>query len=245
MTSAEQSGQQRHLIVNADDFGRSHGVNRGIIQAHVHGIVTSASLMVRWPAAREAAALAGDHPALGLGLHVDMGEWIYRDGDWAAVYEVVPADAGGAEIEAEVQRQVAAFRELTGRDPDHLDSHQHVHRDEPLRSILSGIGAALRIPVRSCSPAVAYCGAFYGQGDKAWPNHEAIGVGHLCSVLRNLPNGVTELACHPGLDNDFDSVYLAERVIEVETLCDPKVRTTLKEEGVHLCSFAEAPLPPA
>jgi len=50
---------QRYLIVNADDFGQSQGVNRGVIAAHEHGIVTSASLMVRWPAAIEAAAI---HP---------------------------------------------------------------------------------------------------------------------------------------------------------------------------------------
>jgi predicted glycoside hydrolase/deacetylase ChbG (UPF0249 family) len=48
----------RYLIVNADDFGQSHGVNRGVIEAFENGIVTSASLMVRWPAAVEAAAYA-------------------------------------------------------------------------------------------------------------------------------------------------------------------------------------------
>ena len=58
----------RRLIVNADDFGQSPGVNRGIIEAHQHGIVTSASLMVSWPAAAEAAAYgraannAKEHP---------------------------------------------------------------------------------------------------------------------------------------------------------------------------------------
>ena len=49
-------GDRRYLIVNADDLGRSPGVNRGVIEAHAGGIVTSASLMVRWPAAAEAAA---------------------------------------------------------------------------------------------------------------------------------------------------------------------------------------------
>lgn len=47
---------ERHLVVNADDFGLSPGVNRGVIEAHEAGIVTSASLMVRWPGAAEAAA---------------------------------------------------------------------------------------------------------------------------------------------------------------------------------------------
>ena len=51
---------ERILVVNADDFGQSEGVNRGIIEAHTNGIVTSASLMVRWPAAREASALRSE-----------------------------------------------------------------------------------------------------------------------------------------------------------------------------------------
>ena len=64
----------RQLIVNADDFGQSHSVNRGILAAHERGIVTSTSLMVRWPAAAKAAALGRTHPRLSLGLHVDLGD---------------------------------------------------------------------------------------------------------------------------------------------------------------------------
>ena len=63
----------RHLIVNADDFGLSAGVNRGIVEAYDNGIVTSASLMVHKPAAAQAAALARSRPSLGLGLHIDIG----------------------------------------------------------------------------------------------------------------------------------------------------------------------------
>ena len=64
----------RTLIVNADDFGRSAEINAGIVQAHRDGIVTSASLMVRWPAAVGAAAYARERPDLALGLHFDLGE---------------------------------------------------------------------------------------------------------------------------------------------------------------------------
>src|SRR6266446_1898300 len=101
----------RRLIVNADDFGQSPGVNRGIIAAHERGIVTSASLMVRWPAAAAAAAYASTHPELSVGLHVDLRELIYRDGSWAVVYEVVPVDDRAAVAE-EVGRQLDAFRRL-------------------------------------------------------------------------------------------------------------------------------------
>src|ERR1700722_19032593 len=60
--------RDRYVIVNADDFGQSRGINQGIIQAHEQGIVTSASLMVRWAGAAEAAAYGRAHPNFSLGL---------------------------------------------------------------------------------------------------------------------------------------------------------------------------------
>ena len=79
---------KKKLIVNADDFGQSFGVNRGIIEAYEHGIVTSASLMVRYPAVSEAAAYAREHPGFSVGLHLDLGEWVYRFGEWVQLYQV-------------------------------------------------------------------------------------------------------------------------------------------------------------
>src|SRR5215218_4254874 len=102
---------KRRLIVNADDFGLSPGVNRGIIRAHEQGIVTSASLMVRPAAAAEAAAYGRGHPRFGLGLHLDLYEWDCRDGQWA--YQVVPRDDARA-VAGELRRQFDAFRALVG-----------------------------------------------------------------------------------------------------------------------------------
>ena len=82
----------RYLIVNADDFGQSRGINRGIMEAHEQGIVSSTSPMVRWPAAPEAAAYARSHRSLSLGLHLDFGEWRCRKGRWLQLYEVVPIE---------------------------------------------------------------------------------------------------------------------------------------------------------
>ena len=60
----------KSLIVNGDDFGASHGINLGVVEAHERGILTSASMMVDPPASAEAARSARDHPDLGVGLHV-------------------------------------------------------------------------------------------------------------------------------------------------------------------------------
>jgi chitin disaccharide deacetylase len=180
-----------YLIVNADDFGQSRGVNRGIIEAHERGIVTSTSLMVRWPAV------------------------------------------------AEVARQLDTFRALIGRNPSHLDSHQHAHRREPARSVAAGIARALGIPLRHYCAGVRYCGRFYGQDDEGHPYPDGISVEGLIGLLEGLPAGSTELGCHPALGNDLETMYLIERAEEVRTLCDPRIRAALAARDIELRSFAD------
>jgi predicted glycoside hydrolase/deacetylase ChbG (UPF0249 family) len=231
---------KRYLIVNADDFGQSHSVNGGIMEAHEHGIVTSASLMVRWPAAAEAAVYSRAHPDLSLGLHVDFGEWAYRDGHWVSLYQVVPFNDTAAVAE-EVARQLAMFRRLVGKAPTHIDSHQHVHLCEPLRTVLTAVARELAVPLRRCSADVHYRGDFYGQTAHGAPCPDAISVGALINILGTLPPGCTELGCHPGIGDDLDTMYCSERVEEVKVLCDPRVRTSIAAMGIELCSFLHLP----
>ncbi len=232
----------KHLIVNADDFGLSAGTNLGIIKAHEQGIVTSASLMVHGPAAADAAALATAHPRLSVGLHADFAEWTYANETWQQRYERVPCDDAAAVAE-ELARQLELFRRLMGRDPTHLDSHQHLHRTEPVRSVMLDESRKLGIVLRGEDEDVRYCGDFYGQSDKGYPYPEGIAVEAMVAILRNLPAGVTELGCHPGQDNDMDSLYRAERFSEYQTLCDPRVRAAIREENIQLCSFLSLPGP--
>lgn len=226
----------RYLIVNADDLGRSPGINRGIVRAHREGIVTSASLMVRWPAASEAAAYARRNPDLSVGLHVDLAEWAFRGGEWVPVYQVVSDRDGGA-VREEVGRQLETFRRLTGADPTHLDSHQHVHRVQPAASVLRELARGLDVPLRHFHPTVRYCGDFFGQTGEGAPIPDALSVERLGGILAALPEGVSELGCHPGDGTDADSVYDRERATEVEVLCDPRVRALLESERIVLRSF--------
>ena len=231
--------QARRLIVNADDFGQSPGVNAGIMHAHEHGIVTSASLMVRWPSAESAAAYARAHPLLSLGVHVDLGEWIFRAGSWEALYEVVPIDDHRL-VSDEVRRQLERFHCLFGKQPTHIDSHQHVHRREPLRSVLKTFARELGVPLRSYSRRVRYCGAFYGQTEQGSPLPEQISMDGLIAIIRALPLGVTELGCHPALHADLQTMYRNERIREVEVLCDARVREAISVHSIQLCNFETA-----
>lgn len=226
--------------MNADDLGMSAAVDRGIAEAHDRGIVTSASLMVGRPHAAEAVHWAAGRPSLGLGLHVELGEWAYREGAWVTVREVVAASDPEV-VGREVDCQLESFRELTGRWPTHIDSHQHVHRREPVRSILLERGERLGVPLRGCDARVRYCGDFYGRTGKDEPFPEGIALERLLDILARLPAGVTELGCHPGRREDDGSPYGRERALELRVLCDPRVRAAVVLEGIELCSFADLP----
>ena len=230
----------KKLIVNADDFGQSEGITRGIIQAHEKGIVTSTSLMVRYNAALGAAEYSKNNTALGVGLHVDLGEWILNNGNWIPLYEVVPLDNPEV-VKNEISNQVESFFKIMGRKPTHIDSHQHVHQRELIKPVLLEIAAELNVTLRGCSQNVRYCGDFYGQNIDGSALDDAISVEGLTNIVLRLPEGITELACHPGLDGDLETMYNDEREIEVATLCDNKVKFALLNSNIELCTFKDIP----
>ncbi len=230
----------KKLIVNADDFGQSEGINKGIIQAFEQGILSSTSLMVRYPAAAEAVAYAKNNQSLGIGLHVDLGEWTYNNGDWAPLYEVVSLNSRD-DVEKEVTRQLEVFLLMMNKKPTHIDSHQHVHLRENINDIFIDIAQSLDVTLRRCSKIVRYCGDFYGQNVDGSPYHEAISVEALKKIINTLPVGYTEMACHPGMDDEIQTMYKDERKLEVKSLCDKKITEFVEESNVELCSFENIP----
>jgi predicted glycoside hydrolase/deacetylase ChbG (UPF0249 family) len=209
------------LIVTADDFGISRGINRGIVETHLGGVVTSTSLMVDRPACEEAVALARQCPKLSLGLHLEL------DG-------VDPEN-----VPAEIERQQTRFMELVGSAPTHVDTHHDMHRDPEVLSPLLAWGRRIRVPVRGHSE-VRCSSKFYGQ----WGGEthlEQIGVEALLRLLdEEAGEGMTEFNCHPGHpEPGFPSSYAAEREVEVRTLCHPQLRQAILERGFRLIGFRD------
>jgi predicted glycoside hydrolase/deacetylase ChbG (UPF0249 family) len=139
----------------------------------------------------------------------------------------------------EMERQLAQFQRLFGRNPTHLDSHQHKHRDEPARSILRTIGSRLGAPVRHLTPTVGYRGGFYGQDGYGRPLTGVLCIEGLQRLLEDLPGGWTELLCHPADPCDIDTMYRHQRPAELAVLCDPRVRKLLARLDIQLCSFSD------
>lgn len=133
----------KRLIVNADDFGLTSGVNRAIIEGHTRGAITSATLMANMPAFDAAVRLAKDHPSLGVGLHInitqgrpvaepsrvsslinDCGEFWGTSG---AIFKRMLAgrvkiEEVVIELRAQIEKALNAGLRLT-----HVDSHKHSH----------------------------------------------------------------------------------------------------------------------
>jgi predicted glycoside hydrolase/deacetylase ChbG (UPF0249 family) len=214
----------RNLIINGDDFGHSRGVSDGIVEAHAGGILTSTSLMVYEPAAEYAGELARVHPELSVGLHfVEDGSVDLED----------PAQVAHA-----FAAQVARFRELTGRDPSHVDSHHHVHHEEDRMATFERLVAPLGVPLRF-DGKVGYVGGFWAQWEPGVTELKYVRRPFLLQLVdTEVPEGWTEIASHPArITGDFESSYLKEREVELATLTEPGLREEIEGRGVKLVSY--------
>jgi len=212
----------RGLIVNADDFGLSPGISRGIAKAHRDGIVTSTSLLVDTPFSADAAMLGAQLPRLAVGLHADLSAPL-ADSD---------GERAGALCTEELERQIARFTSVTGCWPTHLDSHHDAHRRPELTGPFVQFGERFRLRVREHCDAT-YVSEFYGGSGRTRP--ERISVEALERILRASEEALIELACHPGYcDSALRSSYRHPREVELRTLCDKRLPGLLDELGFAL-----------
>jgi predicted glycoside hydrolase/deacetylase ChbG (UPF0249 family) len=249
----------KRLIVNADDFGRTEGINAGTIETHRNGVVTSATAMIlEAHAAAGIARMRSEAPRLSLGLHCVLtgGGMPASDpaslptlaphGRFARNAEALPERIDAEEIRRELSAQIDRFTQVAGRPPSHLDSHHHSALHLSIQPVFSEVARARGLPVRGATPSArdslresglsvpdAFFDAFYGEG-ATFENLEAI--------LDALPDGTSELMCHPGHPDEellAGSTYAHERGREIDILCDPRIRDRIRRGGVQLISFDE------
>ncbi|MBI2820772.1 MAG: ChbG/HpnK family deacetylase [Acidobacteria bacterium] len=289
----------KKLIVNADDFGFTSGVNTGILQAFHQGIVTSTTILANGVAFQEAAELARAHPVLAVGCHLSLvgGEPLAPprrvaslvDGGgrmpgtlsrliWKLMSGTIRADDMVCEFRAQLERVITA-----GVHPTHLDSHKHAHAHPRVMEALlrvadeAGIRCvrnpfeALRLPQFPESSAARgrrriylkqyamaaslrpYAGRFRravaARGLRAPDFFCGMALTGLLdtammeAIVGSLPDGVTELACHPGVYDDAleaaPTRLKQERQRELEALTDPALQARIQQQGITLISYRE------
>ncbi len=247
----------KRLIVNADDFGRSAGVNAGVLEAHARGMVTSATVMVLEKAAargiREAAERAS---GMSLGLHFvltgggrtaaaarDVSN-LAPGGAFRRTREELPNRLPAEEVLLELEAQIGIFEVLARKPPSHLDSHHHVALHPSVAPVFAAVAKKRSLPVRASSEDARralraagvrtpdrFVDSFYAQG-ATFEEMERI--------LAGLPDGTTELMCHPGrADAELrqGSTYVDEREWEIDVLCDPNIRALARKQKIELVGF--------
>jgi hypothetical protein len=241
----------RMLIVNADDFGLTPGVSRGILDAHAHGIVSSTTAIVTRPIPEELVECL-QASGIGIGLHVNLtlGSPLTRaaslvDSKGAFVRDPRQAAARAAppDVEREVRAQLDAFHRIFGGPPTHLDTHHHVGLHSPVREIVLEHARRLGVPVRSQnasarararSAGLATPDHFLGESGPGayWTSERTLG------HLRRLAPGVSEFMTHPGyFDGDLAySRYGRQRETELVGL-GAHARVALRSLGIRLCDF--------
>lgn len=153
----------RELIVNADEFGLTEGVNHGIVKVHRHGIVTSTTMVANGYAFEHAVALAREAPELAIGVHLNVtyGTPVLPE---VRVFSLVDEDglfyrrnrflqrmvAGRIDLEhiedefrAQIEKVIAA-----GIQPSHLDSHESIHMYPAVFRVVAALAREYRLPVR-------------------------------------------------------------------------------------------------
>jgi len=247
----------KHLIVNADDFGRTPGINEGVLEAHRSGIVTSATVMVLEPPAEEGIRAAIEQaPSLSLGLHfaitgggppashaLDLLE-LAPGGHFVRSPEKLPHHLPAGEIRRELKAQIALFEKMAGRLPSHLDSHHHSALHPSVQRVFVQVAEGLGLPIRASDGRAReelrkggvitpdfFLDTFYAEGAT---------VENLHALIEGLQEGTSELMCHPGhVDGALlsGSSYANERERELQILCDPVIRALIEERGVSLIGF--------
>jgi len=244
----------KRLIVTADDFGLTEGVVAGIVAAHRDGIVTATSMMVGAPAIDAASDYARKHTSLALGLHFvltfgrptgptePLGDILDDNGRFRRLEEGVHAQLTPSRVLSELEAQLNAFESRVGRPPTHIDGHHHVHA---LPGVLPAViehahrlGAPVRAPDDATRDRLRLAGvatsdrfvdSFYGDGQ--------VSSDALVSRLRAIPDGTSELMCHPAREDTVLktlSSYCRPRYEELRALTDPAVRAAVDDESIEL-----------
>ncbi len=257
------------LITNADDFGFTHDVNAGIVTAHRDGILTATTLMANGPAFEHAVVLAKQNPKLDIGCHLVLVQGPGLPNSVSALLTAIARKQ--IDIYAELERQVRKILQA-GIQPTHLDTHKHTHLAPPVLRAVIRISREFGIPwvrrpvdfpgTRKGTPfgkRMVHLGVRALGSRFARHLREAgcrttdyftgfqvtgrLGTPELVEMIYSLPDGVTELMCHPGLCGEelrAATTRLKEsRFVEWKALCSPEARKALRERGARLVSYRD------
>ncbi|WP_067516983.1 chitin disaccharide deacetylase [Endozoicomonas ascidiicola] len=239
------------LIVNADDFGLTRGVNLGIIEAFQQGIVRSTTLMAGMPAEQHAAELSRQNPNLKVGIHLRLTAGSAMANNVDSLLDVSGQlqnqslfwdnqSMNPEEIEKELRAQIEHFLSL-GIELSHMDGHHHCHRHPLVAPITRKLSDEYQVPLRPDNEMTQYKGKSLGFSDKFYG--ENLSSEHLLDIVKHHLGRVQvlELMAHPALIDEpllEASRYATARTRELAILTSSELPQALESIGVTLSDYS-------
>lgn len=237
------------LIINADDFGLTKGVNRAIIDAYKKGALKSTTMMVTMREVEDAVRLAKENNGLGVGLHLTAtaGEPLRKDlksltDENGKFYKYHDLQNGTKVIDPEElylewEAQLDKFKTLMGCMPTHLDSHHFAHLIDRYKHIAVRLAKKYDLPMRTLETnkeekTVKYTMGFYDD--------------RVCYEFFEedraniLEEEIIDLMCHPAYyDSVLESLssYTRTRELELEILTSDRVKNWIKDNNIELTNY--------
>ena len=241
------------LIINADDFGYSKGVNYGIIEAYKNGLVTSTTVMMNMPYVDHALDLYKDNQGLGLGIHfvltsyhplTDSEELLGDNGVMDKDFERISLCSDEA-IEAEMRAQLTALHSK-GYKITHADSHHHVHRIPKVLKIMSKIckeyGLAMRtVPEQRISAEFDKDIKSTEEFEVEFYDKEAT-FEKFREIVSQEGISTLEICTHPAfidLHLKNYSNYVEPRIMELDVLTSQKAKDLITDKNIEMINFGE------
>ncbi|WP_043785525.1 carbohydrate deacetylase [Solidesulfovibrio alcoholivorans] len=253
----------RRLFVNADDFGLTEGISRGIAAAMASGVVGGTTAMICPVGAPERIGRYGREFAGRIGLHLQLTggtppcltpravpSLVGADGSFPRK-KIDVTDVSPDEVRREWRAQLARFRE-TGLEPSHLDSHHHIHKRPEVFPVFLELARELGVPARALSAdmrrAMDAAGVPHADDCLTRFYGEDLSEANLLSLVDEAfaaqgGAGVLEVMAHPGYDDAAlraISTYAAGRAQELRVLTSPELARQLAARGIAVVGPSQA-----
>ena len=246
------------LIVNADDYGKSMGINHGIIDAYKYGVLTSTTIMANGKYFEHGISLLQENPGLGAGVHLvltygkpltaEVSTITDENGNFFEIGELIERldSFDEKEIEAEFRAQIKKVEDC-GIRISHLDGHHHVHTMGTVLNVTKKLAKELNVPIRWNIERTEE--VLNGKDIKttedfsAYWYDENVTEENFINIMKSaLDKDSMEIMCHPAYIDNYlytVSLYSLPRMVELEILMSNKIMDFVKNNQIQLINYHE------
>lgn len=233
------------FIVNADDFGESREINKGIIEAFQYGIVRSATILTDMSGTAEAINFAKKNPQFGFGIHINLDKYFLPKSQKAVHLK---KNVTVNQVIKSIKKQIKELLD-TGIPFDHINGHHHCAMRPTLFPLICKLAKQYRIPAIRYAPGLLarfnyvdteFLPSYAVQCGIKYPQYFINNISEFSKIV-HLNQFTAEFAVHPGYFKRNAWWVDFWRFNDLKFCIDKNVQSWLKNEKIYLGCFRDLP----